>query len=771
MFFLTFTLYYLLLRIQDAAIEELARGDPWAKHEIYKIPAERVIRYSFNPESLDVDDSCSFVQPSKSNNSWKAEETIVKVQKEAFTHGAMRHCFRMKMLNLPKGISGIRSNKSGWKRAQNYVAKGYLQQQSSNGDSTAASATQIDTSKEAREAVFNDIILQYEAANWAKKFNDKDPPKKIDFIRAYVLEFPDREGSPCFAIERFISSRDEHGGGFFKHNTNSGFVDDELGRVTPQVFSAYSFYASKGTRLIADIQGVGDLYTDPQVLSNDYRFGDGDLGPRGMALFFHSFRHGSFADKMGIPLFPLSRNERKEHERDIHNNNETTVIEETPLDKFARLDRNRMNRKSMFFGSSEISSSLISTNDAPTERRSNSSSIRNMVSKSMRQSMRNKSLGSSVWQRSHSDTHEVEACLLVSTNEPIFEYNVSGNLPKNVVLGGLRSTTMNTSHRPIMLDDETKENLGKVHYQLACLHGLGRFTEEDQSSSAQSDKVLHHDAFSVLFHLSHAASLRNVSACVALARVRAGLTTTVSFLLHTIVNVDFSDAKELLVRAMESPSNPQGKAAAGCLLYQILEDEKSADITNDNYHAVSIHQIEQIIEDTLQYMEEAIVEKEEMKKNREKELSNESSSSLLLKAGDKVQANWFLEGNFYPAEVVNVKEEENLVIVRYEDDSEESLPMDQVIGDTTTTNNITRIAEGQNLPMTDSEALLGGEENLDEKYLYETYLLQAKLAEIKKCQNNNREEAILLYNKAADGAMNDGKMKWASEWSALASEL
>ena len=49
-----------------------------------------------------------------------------------------------------------------------------------------------------------------------------------------------------------------------------------------QVFSVYSFYASQGNRLVADIQGVGDLYTDPQVLSSDYRFGDGDLGPRGM---------------------------------------------------------------------------------------------------------------------------------------------------------------------------------------------------------------------------------------------------------------------------------------------------------------------------------------------------------------------------------------------------------------------------------------------------------------------------------------------------------
>lgn len=79
----------------------------------------------------------------------------------------------------------------------------------------------------------------------------------------------------------FYTTGDSYGNGFVKHNTNSGFVDLEEHRKTPQVFSAHSFYASNGTRIVADVQGVADLYTDPQVLSMDYRFGDGDLGPRG----------------------------------------------------------------------------------------------------------------------------------------------------------------------------------------------------------------------------------------------------------------------------------------------------------------------------------------------------------------------------------------------------------------------------------------------------------------------------------------------------------
>jgi elongation factor 2 kinase len=35
--------------------------------------------------------------------------------------------------------------------------------------------------------------------------------------------------------------------------------------MTPQVFSAFSFYKSNGKTMVVDVQGVGDLYTDPQV--------------------------------------------------------------------------------------------------------------------------------------------------------------------------------------------------------------------------------------------------------------------------------------------------------------------------------------------------------------------------------------------------------------------------------------------------------------------------------------------------------------------------
>lgn len=223
-----------LALLHDAAARLVAKEEPWAKYNIPAIPAERIIRHLYDPVTRH----------------WNTDETIVKIEKEPFTHGAMRFCYRMKKLaQPPESFSNHRFHKHGWSRASNYLAKAYQK------------GGVIDTSDEAKKAVQNDIMLQYEAQFWASKFNEGMPPRKIHFIRAYAIEFPDREGKPWMAVERFIEGQDVYGAGFVKHNTNSGFVDTDQRRVTPQVFSAHSFYASEGQRLVADIQGVGDLCT------------------------------------------------------------------------------------------------------------------------------------------------------------------------------------------------------------------------------------------------------------------------------------------------------------------------------------------------------------------------------------------------------------------------------------------------------------------------------------------------------------------------------
>lgn len=715
----------------------------WKKYDIASIPAERVIRHLYNPLA----------------EKWETDETIVKIEKTPFAHGAMRHCFRMKKMATPPASStNHRFHSYGWSRASNYVAKAYMVK------GKGGEAADVDCSEEAKENVRNDVQLQYEAHHWAEKFNDLNPPKSIIFLRAYAIEFPDRPGAPWFAVERFIAGKDDYGAGFVKHNTNSGFVDREERRKTPQVFSAFSFYKSNGTRLVADIQGVGDLYTDPQVLSSDFRFGDGDLGYRGMALFFHSFRHCSYSDLMGIPIFPLSKNELKHQEKyneeDLTMSSDEMEDEEDRVEKqrqsLLRIDLNRMRRNKalhlpldMVVGDDEDTPQEIQR----TEKRSNLS--HSQIRLSVRQSMTaaTGSTNKKLFHRSKSEVDEVTACLLMATKDTKFDHHAfhrkaSGELRER------KSESDSQHHRPrdpappITPDDETIANLGKIHYHLACMHGANRFPEMEVENGDQS---------SVVFHLAHAASLRNIDACLALGRVRAGLGTFVSPFVDAVVPVDFEAAKELLQRAMEishegrNSAPSKGRAAAGCVMLQILkEEEGTTDMTLQNF-----------LEEVMELIRKTEKEEEELKAHNER-----LKRGGAIHVGDRVEADYCLEGTYYSGTVTAI--DGDAFTVTYDDGgSSEKLPADHVRPLVPPAATVTRhhvFGEG----MSEAEAL--GTVNEDMNCLVEIYTLQADLAEVKARLGEN-EDAAALYESAAEGAMNAGKMKTASEWSMKASEL
>ncbi|KAK7241725.1 alpha-kinase [Aureococcus anophagefferens] len=259
------------------AREVRALPDVWASHALELRPAEVVLRHRYDAAA----------------RTWSRDPSLVKVDGRVFDEGAMRRCYRAKKLNF--GYVQ-RYHALEWRRVPNFVLKEY-KKPADDGDDRRA---------------FDDVETQTEAALWADRFNALRPPKPIKMIACCVLEFQRRPGSPKFCAERFIDGTDARGFGFVKHNSNSGYVDDSERRLTPQAFSAFSFYASEGDVLVCDVQGVGDLYTDPQLHSSDESRGDGDLGRRGMALFFASLdsrRNGLF-DALGIPHFDLSAVER-----------------------------------------------------------------------------------------------------------------------------------------------------------------------------------------------------------------------------------------------------------------------------------------------------------------------------------------------------------------------------------------------------------------------------------------------------------------------------
>ncbi|KAK7237682.1 alpha-kinase, partial [Aureococcus anophagefferens] len=230
------------------------QGNVWDKYALHERPAERVRRHRYDAES----------------ESWKEDLVLFKVSDGAFDEGAMRRCFRAK-----KNAFGhvIRFHALDWKRGSNYIS---------------------------------------EAGLWAADYNRSRPPKPIKMIQCCAVEFVDRPGRPVYCAERFIDGTDAFGDTFVKHNTNSGWTDTNQQRLTPEAFSAHSFYASRGDVLVCDIQGVGDLFTDPQLHSCDESHGDGDLGRRGMALFFASSDGSNELMKLlEIPTFALTAAERR----------------------------------------------------------------------------------------------------------------------------------------------------------------------------------------------------------------------------------------------------------------------------------------------------------------------------------------------------------------------------------------------------------------------------------------------------------------------------
>ena len=255
-----------------------AQGNVWDKYDLETNRAERVVRHRYDASS----------------RTWREDVTLFKVASQAFDEGAMRRCFRAK--KLPFGHV-IRFHPLNWKKASNYIVKEYKHAIEGGGVDRRA---------------FDDVKWQSEAALWAADYNRSKPPKPIKMIGCCVVEFPDRPGRPLFCAERFIDGTDAFGDTFVKHNTNSGWTESNQRRLTPEAFSAHSFYASRGEVLVCDIQGVGDLFTDPQLHSADESHGDGDLGRRGMALFFASSDGTNDLMKLlKIPPFALTASERR----------------------------------------------------------------------------------------------------------------------------------------------------------------------------------------------------------------------------------------------------------------------------------------------------------------------------------------------------------------------------------------------------------------------------------------------------------------------------